>query len=100
MCGRDVLHDHPAPHAEDLGALTGGAALPSTLPIPLPIPDLAGAGVDLTLQIDQATTRLSGATAALDLGDTGDLTIEGTFTKWNEPVQIAPPPADQVETAG
>ena len=67
--------------AEDLGALTGGAALPSTLPIPLPIPDLAGAGVDLTLQIDQATTRLSGATAALDLGDTGDLTIEGTFTK-------------------
>ena len=86
--------------AEDLGALTGGAALPSTLPIPLPIPDLAGAGVDLTLQIEQATTRLSGATATLDLGDTGDLTIEGTFTKWNEPVQIAAPPADQVETAG
>ena len=86
--------------AEDLGALTGGAALPSTLPIPLPIPDLAGAGVDLTLQIEQATTRLSGATATVDLGDTGDLTIEGTFTKWNEPVQIAAPPADQVETAG
>jgi hypothetical protein len=86
--------------AEDLGALTGGAALPSTLPIPMPIPDLSGAGVDLTLQVDQATTRVSGATAKLDLGDTGDLTLQGTFTKWNEPVQIAAPPADQVESAG
>ncbi len=86
--------------AEDFGALTGGAALPSALPIPLPIPDLAGAKVDLTLQIEQATTRVSGATATLDLGETGDLTVEGTFTKWNEPVEVAAPPADQVETAG
>jgi hypothetical protein len=56
--------------------------------------------VDLTLHIDQATTRVSDATAVVDLGDLGKLTVQGTFTKWNEPVQIAPPPADQVESAG
>jgi hypothetical protein len=84
--------------AEDLAGPGGGVALPSGLPIP--IPDLAGAGVDLTLLVEQTTTRLSGITANLDLGDTGELTLGGTFTRWNEPVQIVPPPADQIGLAG
>ena len=85
----------------DLGALGGAAAaLPSALPIPVPIPDVSDARVDLTLHIDQATTRLSDATAIIDAGDTGKLTLQGTFTRWNEPVSISPPPADQVEPAG
>ena len=84
----------------DLGALGGvAAALPSALPIPLPAPDVSDAKVDLTLHIDQATTRLSDAIAAVDLGETGKLTLQGTFTRWNEPVNISAPPADQVEPA-
>jgi hypothetical protein len=82
--------------AAELGALVGGVTLPSDLPIP--VPDVTVATIDLTLHIEQRTTRLADATAAIDLGDTGKVTLQATFTKWNESVQIAPPPADQVDT--
>lgn len=87
---------------DDLGGLLGGGqgAAPSALPVPVPIPDVSDATVDLTLHINQATNQLSDATVAVDLGDTGKLTLQGTFTKWNEAVQVAAPPADQVEPAG
>ncbi|HET8785814.1 MAG TPA: hypothetical protein VFM38_09280 [Candidatus Limnocylindrales bacterium] len=89
---------------DDLGGLIGGGggggAVPSGLPIPIPVPDVSDATVDLTLHIEQASNRLSDATAVVDLGDNGKLTLQGTFTKWNEGVQITPPPADQVEPAG
>jgi hypothetical protein len=84
--------------AGDLGALTGGAAIPTDLPIA--IPDVSDAAVDLTLHVEQRTTRLADASAVIDLGDTGKVTLQATFTKWNEAVQIAPPPADQVRPAG
>ena len=80
--------------AAELGALLGGVSLPTDLP--LPIPDIAVSTVDLTLHIEQRTTRLADATAIIDLGDSGKLTLQATFTKWNDGVQIAPPPADQV----
>ena len=84
--------------AAELGGLVGGSLqLPANLPIP--IPDLSDATVDLTLQVEQATTRLSGITAELHLGELGDPTLQATFSKWNEPVTINPPPADQVEPA-
>jgi hypothetical protein len=83
--------------AADLGgALPGGATIPG---LPIPIPDLSGATADVTILVEQATTRLSQITAELHLGDLGDPTIQATFSKWNEPVQISPPPADQVEPA-
>jgi hypothetical protein len=82
--------------AAELGALVGGVTLPSDLPIP--VPEVTVATIDLTLHIEQRTTRLADATAAMDLGDTGKVTLQATFTKWNESVQIAPPPADQVDT--
>jgi hypothetical protein len=84
--------------ADELIDLGGGVQLPTDLPIPLP--DMSGAAVDLTLHVEQVTTRLSGITAEVDLGDTGDLTLEATFTRWNEPLDIAPPPGDQVEGTG
>lgn len=84
--------------AADLVDLGGGAQLPPGLPIPLP--DISAATVDLTVHIEQSTTRLSGLSAALDLGDTGDMTLQGTFTRWNEPVTIVAPPGDQVEGTG
>lgn len=79
---------------------SAGVAIPSALPVPVPLPDLSSSTVDLTLHIDQATTRVSDATAVVDMGDLGKLTVQGTFTKWNEPVQINAPPADQVAPAG
>jgi hypothetical protein len=85
---------------DDLGGLVGGAGLPSELPIPIPLPELAASGVELTLHVEQASTRLSGATATIDLGEAGEVTVQGTFTRWNESVQIAPPPPDQVEPVG
>jgi hypothetical protein len=87
----------------DLGPIASGGgatASPSALPIPIPLPDISASTVDLTLHIDQATNRLSDATAAVDMGDTGKLDVQGTFTKWNESVQISPPPADQVDSGG
>lgn len=84
--------------ADDLGDMLGDTGqLPANLPIPLP--DLSAATVDVTVLVEQATTRLSGITAELHVGDLGDPTIQATFSKWNEPVQISPPPADQVEPA-
>ena len=84
--------------AAELGALLGGVTLPSDLPVP--VPDVSVSTVDLTLHIEQRTTRLADAIATIDLGDTGTITLQATFTKWNESVQIAPPPADQVDPAG
>jgi hypothetical protein len=84
--------------AAELGALLGGVTLPSDLPVP--VPDVSVSTIDLTLHIEQRTTRLADATATIDLGDTGKVTLQATFTKWNESVQIAPPPADQVDPAG
>jgi hypothetical protein len=77
-----------------------GGAIPSALPVPVQLPDLSNSTVDVTLHVDQATNRVSDATAVVDMGDLGKLTVQGTFTKWNEPVRIDPPPADQVEPAG
>ena len=83
------------------GADLGGVAdLPSALPIPFPMPDVEIGNVDVTLHIDQATRRLTDATADVDLGDAGDLTLQGSFTRWNEPVQISAPPPDQVQAGG
>ena len=85
--------------ADELAALgADGIALPTDLPIPLP--DLAGASVELKIRVDHATTRLAGITATAGLGDTGDLTAELTFTKWGDTVSINPPPADQIAPPG
>lgn len=87
--------------ATDLAALgwSGGAApLPSDLPIP--IPDLSASTIDLTLHVEQRTTRLSGITAVAGMADLGNLGVQATFTRWNEPMQIAAPPGDQVEGTG
>lgn len=84
---------------DELAALDLGA-LPIPTGLPIPLPDLTDASVDLTIRVEQATTRLAGLTAALDLADAGDLTAEITFTKWDEPVSIDAPPPDQVAPAG
>ena len=82
----------------ELAGLGGGLDLPTGLPIP--IPDLAGASVDLTIRVTKDTTRLAGLAAIADLGDAGDLDVDIVFSKWGEAVSITTPPADQVAPAG
>ncbi len=81
--------------AEQLGRLLGGATLPSSVPVP--IPDISSATAELTFLVDRQTTRLSGLTAFADLGDSGEITADLTLSKWDVPVTIAAPPADQVQ---
>lgn len=63
----------------------------------LPLPDLSTATADLVVHVEQTTNRLSGIDATVHLGDTGDPKIQVTFTKWDQPVSIQAPPADQVQ---
>lgn len=87
---------------EDLAGLLGSSGTPAggNLSIPgVPLPNLADATADLAVHVEQTTTRLSGIDATVHLGDTGDPKLTATFTKWNEPVTITAPPADQVQTA-
>jgi hypothetical protein len=86
---------------EELAALgTGsavGGAIPSIPTIPgIPLPDLSKTSVDLAIQVEQTSTRLSGIDVVAHLGEAGDPHLVATFTKWNEPMTIAAPPADQV----
>jgi hypothetical protein len=80
------------------GAVPSGGALPGAL-AGIPLPNLADATADLAVHVEQTTTRLSGIDATIHLGDTGDPHATATFVKWNEPVTVTAPPADQVQPA-
>ncbi len=74
--------------ADDLGAtaLTG-----------LPV-DLAGSTLKLTIRVEKDLPHhLAGITAVLSQPDGTALTVDITASKWDEPVTISAPPADQVK---
>ena len=76
--------------ADDLGAtaLTG-----------LPV-NLQGATVKVTALVEKDLPyHLAGVTAVLSQPDGAELTIDVTASKWDEPVTISAPPADQVKPA-
>lgn len=76
--------------ADDLGAttLTG-----------LPV-NLAGATVKITARVEKDLPyHLAGVTAVLSQSDGSELTMDVTASKWDEPVTISAPPADQVKPA-
>jgi hypothetical protein len=82
----------------ELAALNGGSTtvpLPSALPVPVPV-NLAGASLDLTFQVERDTNRFAGLAAIIGLGDGGKVTANVVLSKWNEPVTITAPPADQI----
>ena len=82
----------------ELAALNGGGTtvpLPNALPVPVPV-NLAGASLDLTFQVERDTNRFAGLAAIVGLGDGGKVTANVVLSKWNEPVTIAAPPADQI----
>jgi hypothetical protein len=84
---------------EELAAMGDGAEapIPSGLPLPVPLPDLGDASIDLTIRVEQDTTQLAGVTAVIGIGEAGEITADLTFSKWNEGVSISAPPADQVQ---
>ena len=86
---------------EELAALgAGDLEMPAGLPIPVPVPDLSAATVDLSVLVAKDTTRLAGIEATVDLGGgAGTATADVTFSKWDEDVSISAPPADQVTQA-
>ena len=76
--------------ADDLGAtaLTG-----------LPV-NLQGATVKVTARVEKDLPyHLAGVTAVLSQTDGAELTVDVTASKWDEPVTISAPPADQVKPA-
>jgi hypothetical protein len=79
--------------ADDLGAT--GASVVSGLPI-----DLTGAAADLTLRVEKDLPHhLAGVTAVVTMADGSKITADLTASKWDEPVTITAPPADQVKPA-
>lgn len=78
---------------EDLGL--SGTSTPANLPI-----DLSGASVALTIAVEKDLPyHLAGVTAVLTMDDGSAVTLELTTSKWDEPVSISAPPADQVKPA-
>ncbi len=84
--------------ADQLAALGADLEIPSGLP--LPIPDLSGATVDLVVHVTKDTTQLAGLAAALDGGPAGEVDLDLTFSKWSEPVTIEAPATNEVAPAG
>lgn len=82
--------------ADALGtAGTGATGTLGALPI-----DLAGATLKLTLHVEKDLPyHLAGVTAVASLPANATLTIELTASKWDVPVTITAPPADQVKPA-
>lgn len=62
--------------------------------------DLSGATVKLTLHVEKdLPNHLAGVTADVTTPSNGSATIDLTFSKWDEPVSITAPPADQIKPA-
>ena len=79
--------------AADLG--TDASSALDSLPV-----NLAGATLKLTIRVEKDLPHhLAGVTAVFSQPDGAALTVDVTASKWNEPVSISAPPADQVEPA-
>ena len=78
--------------AEQLGLPAGGIA---GMPV-----DVAGATLKLTIRVEKDLPyHLAGIGAVLSMANATSLRLELTASKWDEPVSIEPPPADQVKPA-
>jgi hypothetical protein len=69
------------------------AALAGDLPI-----ELGAASLDLTVRIEKDTRRLAGIAALISFEAQGSLTVDASFSRWDEPMDISAPPADQIGT--
>ena len=68
------------------------AAAASGLPV-----DLASASVNVTIRVEKDTNHLAGIAATVALGEQGSITFDMAMSKWDQPVTITAPPADQIQ---
>ncbi len=80
---------------EELAALGADQAATAGLPI-----DLGSASLAVTIRVEKDTYRLAGLRTVVSLGEQGSLTVDLTLSRWDQPMDISPPPADQVKPAG
>ena len=74
---------------------TTGSAAATGLPI-----DLTGATLNLAVRVEKDLPyHLAGIAATLTAPDATSIRADLTASKWDEPVSIAAPPADQVKPA-
>jgi hypothetical protein len=78
----------------ELAAL--GSDQAEALGLPL---DLGSASLAITIRVEKDTYHLAGIMTVASLGEQGTLTLNLTLSKWDQPMDISPPPADQVKPA-
>jgi hypothetical protein len=67
-----------------------------TPPEGLPV-NLAGASLNMTLRVEKdLPNRLAGLNAKITMADGNVVTADVTFSKWDEPVTVTAPPAEQI----
>jgi len=76
----------------ELNALGGTGAAASELPV-----DLSSASLALTITVEKDSNRLAGLAVSAAMGDQGSLSVNLAFSKWDQPVTVSAPPADQVQ---
>jgi hypothetical protein len=80
---------------DELAALGADQTATAGLPI-----DLGAASLAFTIRVEKDTYHLAGIRTVASLGEQGSLTLDVTLSKWDQPMDISPPPADQVKAAG
>jgi hypothetical protein len=60
---------------------------------------VGAASLAFTIRVEKDTYRLAGINAVASLGEGGSLTLDVAFSRWDEPVDISPPPADEIKPA-
>lgn len=76
--------------------LAGLGAVPMASELPI---DISAASLAITIRVEKDTYHLAGIKTALSLGDQGSLTFDLSLSKWDQSMDISPPPADQIKPA-
>ena len=93
QCGSETCYAVTTSLTPDQLGAAGGAA--AALPV-----DLTGATLKLTMLVEQdPPNHLAGIDAVLTMADGSALTMAVTASRWDEPVTVTAPPADQVKPA-
>lgn len=78
--------------ADELAALGLGGTVPG-----LPV-DISGASIAVTMRVEKDLPHhLAGLTIVVTTGDGNALTLDAILSRWDEPVSISAPPADQIK---
>ena len=60
---------------------------------------MGSASLAFTIRVEKDTHHLAGLTAVASLGEQGTLTLDLALSNWDQPMDISPPPADQIKPA-